>query len=162
MTSHIKNPAPHCRTFHPIVFNYGTGSQITLREGSIVEWTPEDGDLIRIHFAGTSKVISMDDAAPVEWNEADQEWVEEPLMGQRDVPVAWITIDTYNQDTGVWEVIDREAITDQSVTVDDLDAREAAELEGATTGTLTRVTLRDGDDTIVAATDPYEMPDMTG
>ena len=71
------SPAPHCKTAVPFVFNYGMGSQITLREGSIVEWTPEDGDLIRIHFAGSSKVISMDNAIPVEWDAKDEMWVED-------------------------------------------------------------------------------------
>jgi hypothetical protein len=68
---------PHARLYIPVVFNYGMRSEVSLAAGSVVEWTPEDGSLIRVWFRGMSKVISMDDATPVEWDDADQMWIEE-------------------------------------------------------------------------------------
>ena len=68
--------APACRLAIPVVFNYGMRSEFRLLPGSVVEWEPEDGSLIRIHACGRSKVISMNDATPVEWDAEDEMWVE--------------------------------------------------------------------------------------
>ena len=65
-----------CKLFIPVVFNYGMRSEFRLLPGSVVEWEPEDGSLIRIHACGYSKVISTDDAPPVEWDAEDEMWVE--------------------------------------------------------------------------------------
>ena len=51
-------------------------SEFRLLPDSVVEWTPEDGNLIRIHACGYSMVISTDDALPVEWDADDEMWVE--------------------------------------------------------------------------------------
>ena len=65
-----------CKLFIPVVFNYGMRSEFRLLPGSVVEWEPEDGSLIRIHACGYSMVISTNDAAPVEWDAEDEMWVE--------------------------------------------------------------------------------------
>ena len=60
----------------PVVFNYGLSSEFRLLPGAVVEWAPEDGNLIRIYARDSSRVISTDDATPVEWDDAAQAWVE--------------------------------------------------------------------------------------
>jgi len=70
-------------------------------------------------------------------------------------PIVDITIDVLNSRTGVWEVVEREAATNRALTVDDLDAKEAAELIGAAPGAPVRVTIRDEDNCIIAATEVH-------
>ena len=67
--------SPAAQLLIPVVFNYGMSSQFRLLPGSIVEWTPEDGNLIRIHAHGYSKVIDADYATPMEWDAVDEMWV---------------------------------------------------------------------------------------
>ena len=67
--------SPAAKLLIPVVFNYGMSSQFRLLPGSIVEWEPEDGNLIRIHSHGYSKVIDADYATPMEWDAQDEMWV---------------------------------------------------------------------------------------
>lgn len=69
--------AAFCKILIPVVFNYGMRSEFRLLPGSVVEWEPEDGNLVRIRACGSSKVIHIEDATPVEWDEVDEMWVEE-------------------------------------------------------------------------------------
>ena len=67
--------SPAAKLLVPVEFNYGMSSQFRLLPGSIVEWEPEDGNLIRIHAHGYSKVIDADYATPMEWDARDEMWV---------------------------------------------------------------------------------------
>ena len=76
-TSPATHTAAYCKIMVPVWFNYGLSSQFALDKGSVVEWTPEDGDIIRIHAHGSSRTYCMDDAIPVEWDAKDEMWVED-------------------------------------------------------------------------------------
>lgn len=81
MTETVTTTAAHtapaaCKLLIPAVFNYGMRSEFRLLPGSIVKWTPEDGDLIRIWSCGYSKVVSIDNATPMEWDAEEEMWVE--------------------------------------------------------------------------------------
>ena len=71
-------PEPRCRIHRDVTFAPCTRYELTLRAGSVVAWSPSlNGPCaIRVHFAGRVAVIDMDDASPVEWDDAEQQWVE--------------------------------------------------------------------------------------
>lgn len=76
-------------------------------------------------------------------------------------PIAWITVETLNSLTWVWEVVKRET-ADPTLTADDLDikaAKRVAELAGAAPGTPTRATLRNSDNRLVAVLDSRDFLD---
>ena len=76
-------------------------------------------------------------------------------------PITSTTIETLNPVTRAWEVVVRENATDQALTVDDLDLREAIERIGAAPGTAVRVTLRDEDNRRLATLDSRDfLPDF--
>ena len=67
--------AEACKLLVPVVFNYGMRAEFILLPGSVVEWEHEDGNLIRVRSCGYSKVIHIDNAIPVEWDEDEEMWV---------------------------------------------------------------------------------------
>ncbi len=71
-------PEPRCRIHRDVTFAPCPPYEFTLRAGSVVAWSPSlNGPCaIRVHFAGRVATISMDDASPVEWDDAEQMWVE--------------------------------------------------------------------------------------
>lgn len=59
-----------------VTFDPFTKRAFTLAAGSVVKIIDRDLDTIRVEFAGRQRTISIDAAAPVEWDEDEEMWVE--------------------------------------------------------------------------------------
>lgn len=82
------NPtATHCRIHRAVTFARATRHELTLAAGSVVRVDPLLTDQaladppdapapLGVEFAGRHAVIDMDDASPVEWDDADQHWAD--------------------------------------------------------------------------------------
>lgn len=82
-------------------------------------------------------------------------WVARDAGITRATLDAWL--DVINPATGSWEVVDREAAT-PDVTIDDLDARDAATEAGAAPGSTSRITIRDDEDRIISESEWVTLP----
>ena len=79
--------------------------------------------------------------------------------------ITWtLALETLNPNTGAWELVDRDAIPSHvrdsaQATIDRENVVEAASESGAQPGITMRITLRDEDDTILAETEHYTVPE---
>jgi len=66
------------KLLRPVTFGSRPKCRFTLAAGSVVDFEPSDtSGAIRVRFGSQVAAISMDDAIPVFWDEAEEMWVEE-------------------------------------------------------------------------------------